>query len=86
MPDDYVGPAGMVAIALRYYDPYDERARIVQAVDSGVWNCIMCGTCDVVCPALEIEHVNMWTEIRAAATERNLTGKVGSALKHGTLK
>jgi len=82
-PDDYVGPAGMIAIALRYYDPYDEGDRVLQAVNSGLWNCTLCGTCDAVCPALEIEHVSIWNELREAATARGLTSKVGSALTFG---
>lgn len=85
-PDDYVGPAGMVSIALRYYDPYDEGDRVLQAVNAGMWNCVLCGTCDVVCPCLEIEHVNMWNEIRAEATARGLKEKIGSAFKFGVLK
>lgn len=71
----YIGPAGMLGIALRYYDPYDEGDRIQQAVQEGLWNCILCGKCDEVCPCLEIEHVQTWTALREEATERGLTEK-----------
>jgi succinate dehydrogenase/fumarate reductase iron-sulfur protein len=72
-PGQYIGPAGMVAIAMRHYEPTDEKDRIAEAVEEGMWNCIMCGTCDTVCPALEIEHVQTWTELREEATSRGLT-------------
>ncbi|MDR1184849.1 MAG: 4Fe-4S dicluster domain-containing protein [Coriobacteriales bacterium] len=85
IPDDFVGPTGLVAIALRHYDPYDEGDRVLQAVNAGLWNCTMCGICDEVCPALEIEHVTMWQELRDAATARGMTAKVGSAMKMGAL-
>ncbi|MDR1184086.1 MAG: 4Fe-4S dicluster domain-containing protein [Coriobacteriales bacterium] len=85
IPDDFVGPTGLVAIALRHYDPYDEGDRVLQAVNAGLWNCTMCGICDEVCPALEIEHVTMWQELRDAATARGMTAKVGSAMKMGVL-
>ena len=72
-PASYVGPAGMVAIALRHYDPYDEGDRIAQAVQEGMWNCIMCGMCDTVCHCLEIDHLKTWQAMRDEATERGLT-------------
>jgi len=79
-PDKYIGPAGMVAIALRHYDPYDQGDRVAEAVQEGMWNCIMCGKCDEVCPAREIRHVDTWTELRAIATERGLTEMKASVL------
>jgi len=82
-PDKYIGPAGMVAIALRQYDPYDDGDRVLQAVQEGMWNCIMCGKCDEVCPAKEIKHVETWTELRALATGRGLLEKKASALPYG---
>lgn len=74
-PDTYVGPAGMVALGLRFYDPFDEGDRVQQAVQEGLWNCIMCGKCDEVCPCDDIDHLGTWSDLRAAAEERNLTGK-----------
>ena len=68
--EKYIGPAGMVAIASRYYDPLDQGDRFVQAVQEGLYSCIMCGKCDEVCSALEIDHAGIWTELRAAAKER----------------
>lgn len=69
---NYIGPAGMIAIGLRFYDPFDQGDRVVQAVQNGLWNCIQCGTCDAVCKALEIDHLSVWEDLRAAATERGL--------------
>ncbi len=69
----YVGPSGMVAIALRYFDPYDKGDRVTQAVQEGLWNCIMCGKCDEVCPAAEIDHQKIYKILRDEATLAGLT-------------
>lgn len=69
----YAGPAAMLGIALRHLDPYDQGDRVTQAVQEGLWNCVMCGMCDQVCPCLEIDHVGTWQMLRDAATERGLT-------------
>ncbi|ADD67712.1 succinate dehydrogenase and fumarate reductase iron-sulfur protein [Denitrovibrio acetiphilus DSM 12809] len=72
-PSTYVGPAAMLATAYRYYDPYDEGSRVNEAVQSGLWNCIMCGQCDYVCPQKEIERVSqIWKDLREAATDAGL--------------
>lgn len=70
----YVGPAGMVALAYRNLDPYDQGDRVAQAVQEGLWNCIMCGTCDKVCAA-GIDHQSLWTSLREQAEARGLTEK-----------
>lgn len=70
----YVGPAGMIAVAYRELDPYDQGDRITQAVQEGMWNCIMCGKCDEVCPA-KINHIDTWVKLRDAASKRGLTEK-----------
>ncbi|QEM68762.1 2Fe-2S iron-sulfur cluster binding domain-containing protein [Geobacter sp. FeAm09] len=68
-PSTFVGPAEMLAIAYRFYDPYDEGNRVVDAVQAGLWNCIMCGQCDNLCPQKEIKRVTqIWKDLRAAAT------------------
>lgn len=82
-PERYIGPAGMVTIARRFFDPYDQGDRVAQAVQEGLWNCIMCGKCDEVCPAQDIKHIEMWNELRQAATARGLTGKSPSVLPFG---
>ena len=69
---EYVGPAGMIAIASRFYDPLDDGDRVIQAAQEGLYSCIMCGKCDEVCSALEIDHLGIWEELRAAAQERGL--------------
>jgi succinate dehydrogenase/fumarate reductase iron-sulfur protein len=48
---DFIGPAAMMQVALRHFDPHDDADRIEQAVHSGLWDCIMCGRCDRVCPS-----------------------------------
>ena len=68
----FAGPEQMLAIGLRYYDPYDQGDRVVEAVQNGLFNCIQCGTCDTVCKALEIDHLSVWADLRAAAQERGL--------------
>ena len=68
----YIGPTGMIAIANRFYDPYDQGDRVVQAVQNGLWECIECGMCDTVCKALEIDHLSVWKDLRTAASAEGL--------------
>lgn len=68
----FAGPTQMVATALRFYDPYDQADRVLEAVQDGLFNCAQCGTCDAVCKALEIDHLSTWADLRAAAEERGL--------------
>lgn len=81
--NNYIGPAGMLGIALRHFDPYDTGDRVSEAVQEGLWNCIMCGKCDEVCPALEIDHLGTWTILRDEATKRGLTEKKAPILPFG---
>lgn len=69
---DYVGPSQMVAIAFRHFDPYDQGDRIVEAVQGGLWDCLMCGKCDEYCNALEIDHLGIWQKLRDEAEARGL--------------
>lgn len=71
-PDEYVGPAQMLATAFRYLDPYDQGDRVLEAVNNGLFRCMMCGTCDSVCAQDDIKHVEMWQILRDAAKERGL--------------
>lgn len=68
----YIGPTGMIAIANRFYDPYDQGDRVVQAVQNGLRECIECGMCDTVCKALEIDHLSVWKDLRTAASAEGL--------------
>lgn len=68
----FAGPTVMTAIANRFYDPYDQGDRVVEAVQSGLWECTDCGTCDMVCKALEIDHLSAWKDLRAAAEAAGL--------------
>ncbi len=68
----FIGPTGMIAIANRFYDPYDQGDRVVEAVQNGLWNCTECGICDEVCKALEIDHLSTWKDLRAAAEAAGL--------------
>ena len=69
---DYVGPMTMLANAYRFYDPHDQADRIVQAVQDGLYRCIMCGKCTEVCDSHEVDHLRYWNDLRAAAEERGL--------------
>ena len=69
-PGNFVGPAGLIAIGLRYYDPNDQGNRVVEAVQNGLFSCIECGKCDEVCPAGEIDHLAIYADLRAAAEEQ----------------
>ncbi|MFR1166480.1 MAG: 4Fe-4S dicluster domain-containing protein [Adlercreutzia equolifaciens] len=51
---------------------YDQADRIVEAVQGGLWDCTMCGTCTAHCNQLEIDHLAIWQKLRDAATERGL--------------
>ena len=53
---DYIGPSHMLAVAFRHFDPYDQADRIVEAVQGGLWDCTMCGTCTAHCNQLEIDR------------------------------
>lgn len=71
-PEEYVGPAAMVAIAYRHLDPLDQGDRVLEAVSSGIFHCTECGLCDEVCAQSEIEHVKMWKAFKAEAEARGL--------------
>jgi succinate dehydrogenase/fumarate reductase iron-sulfur protein len=71
-PDQYVGPAAMLAIAYRNMDPYDQGNRVLEAVSKGLYRCIQCGRCDEVCRRLEIDHLGAWATLRAQAEERGI--------------
>lgn len=68
----YAGPAVMVATTMAYYDSYDKLDRVVQAVHDGLYQCIMCGRCDDVCPRPEIKHLERWKTLRQSAEEKGL--------------
>lgn len=71
----YIGPSRMLAVAFRHFDPYDQSDRILEAVQGGLWDCLMCGNCDKVCNALEIDHMGIWKKLRDAAEARGLKPK-----------
>jgi fumarate reductase iron-sulfur subunit len=71
-PDQFVGPATMLAIAFRHLDSYDQADRVLEAVSKGLYHCIQCGMCDTVCQRYEIEHLEAWNMLRKAAEERGL--------------
>lgn len=67
----YVGPGAMVQIAMRYLDPHDEADRVLQAVFSGVFDCVQCGNCTSVCPAA-IDIADAIKTLQDAAEARDL--------------
>jgi succinate dehydrogenase/fumarate reductase iron-sulfur protein len=68
----YVGPMAMLGTAYRYYDSFDQGDRVVEAVQNGMYHCIMCGNCTQVCNSDEIDHLLYWKELRDAAEKRDL--------------
>lgn len=76
-PGSFIGPAGIIALGMRHYDIHDQGDRIVEAVQNGLYECILCGKCTEVCPADEIQHLDVYAALRATAEERDLkpTGK-----------
>ena len=71
-PDEYIGPAPMIATAFRHLDPYDAKDRIADAVSDGLFRCILCGTCNSVCPQTEIDHLSVWKRLRADAEKAGM--------------
>jgi succinate dehydrogenase/fumarate reductase-like Fe-S protein len=69
---DYIGPSHMLAVAFRHFDEYDQADRLVEAVQGGLWSCIMCGKCTELCNQLEIDHLAIWQKLRDGATDRGL--------------
>ncbi len=45
----FCGPAGLLKIGMRFYDPRDESDRVMQAVEEGLEHCTQCGACHRVC-------------------------------------
>lgn len=72
MPEEYAGPATMLALAYRHLDPLDSGDRVMEAVSKGLYRCIQCGKCDEVCASSDIRHLDAWKILRAAAEERGL--------------
>ena len=70
--EKFIGPAGIIAIALRYYDPFDQGDRITEAVQNGLFTCVECGKCNEVCPADEIDHLKIYKELRKEAQKRGI--------------
>ncbi len=68
---DYVGPGAMMQIGFRYLDPHDHGDRLLQAVNSGLWKCVMCGGCELVCPA-QIPITRILKKMRNDAEKRGL--------------
>lgn len=71
-PGQFAGPSFMIASAYRFYDPYDQADRILEAVNDGLYRCIQCGKCDEVCPQYNIKHLATWKDLREAAESRGL--------------
>lgn len=69
-PDKYEGPAFMLAYAYRHLDSYDQGDRILEAVDGGLYHCIMCGRCHDVCPQVDINHMAIYQTLRDAAEDK----------------
>lgn len=71
---DYIGPGAMMGIAQRYLDGEDESDRLGQAVFSGLFKCIECGTCTKVCSST-IPIMETIQLMKTDARERGLEPK-----------
>jgi succinate dehydrogenase/fumarate reductase iron-sulfur protein len=71
-PDEYAGPAAMLATAYRFLDPLDQGDRVMEAVSNGLYRCILCGNCDTYCEQKDIKHVEAWRMLRKAAEARGI--------------
>lgn len=71
-PDQFVGPATMIAVAFRHLDSYDQADRVLEAVSKGLYHCIQCGMCNKVCQRYEINHLEAWKMLRTAAEKKNV--------------
>lgn len=69
--ESYAGPGAMMQIGMRHLDPHDEADRVAQAVFSGVFECIQCGTCTSVCPSA-IDIAGTIKLLQDAAEERSM--------------
>lgn len=71
-PDEYVGPAAMIATAFRHLDPYDTSDRLTEAVSNGLYKCILCGNCENTCRITELHHLDVWSKLRKDAEAAGL--------------
>jgi len=70
--NEFIGPAGLLAIAYRHIDQLDQGDRVLEAVSKGLFHCIQCGKCDEVCAQQDIDHAAAWKILRKAAEKRGL--------------
>lgn len=71
-PDEYVGPAAMIATAFRYLDAYDTSDRLTEAVANGLYKCVLCGSCENTCRITELHHLSVWKRLREDAEAAGL--------------
>lgn len=69
---EFIGPAGLLAIAYRHMDPLDQGDRVMEAVSNGLFHCIECGKCDELCAHNDIDHLAAWKMLKDAARERGI--------------
>jgi len=71
-PSEFIGPAAMLAIAYRFFDPLDQADRVMEAVSNGLYRCNMCGNCDIYCAQQDIKHLEIWQILRDEAAKRGI--------------
>lgn len=76
----YAGAPVFGQLYLRASDGLDEGDRVRQAVEGGVFSCLLCGKCDEVCP-VGIKHVDAHTWLRDQAEGRGIAPGDGSVIE-----
>lgn len=70
--DEFLGPYYLRYISKFDFDPRDHRDRIIEALDSGMYDCTSCGKCGSICPKSINSFGDAIEKLRAIAYSRDL--------------
>ena len=70
--EDFLGPYYLRYISKFDFDPRDESDRLIEALDSGMYNCTSCGKCGSICPKSINSFGDAIEKLRALAYARDL--------------
>ena len=70
--EDFLGPYYMRYISKFDFDPREESERIIEALDSGLYECTSCGKCGEVCPKNINSFGDAIEKLRAVAYQKDL--------------